>query len=69
MYKINVKSEGKYQNVALGERYTFSKRNAKRLIALFLEYGCEFEVTKLSKCGGCWMWNVDHNLYGGYWEK
>ena len=68
MYKINVKSEGKYHNVALGERYTFSKRNAKRIIAFFLDDECELEVTKLLRCGGCWVWSHDHDLYGGCWE-
>ena len=64
MYKVDVKSEGKYNGVVLGERYIFSKRNAKRTIALFLDQGCEIEVTKFLKCGGCWMWSYDHNLYG-----
>ena len=67
MYKINVTSEGKYRNVVLGARYTFSKRAAKRIIAHFLECECEFDVTKLLKCGDCWMWSTDHDLYGGYW--
>jgi len=69
MYKINVKSEGKYHNVTLGPRYTLSKRDAKNIIAYFLNGECELEVTKLLRCGVCWMWSDDHDLYNGYWEK
>lgn len=69
MYKINVKSEGNYHNVVLGERYVFSKRNAKRIIRSFLDHGCEIEVTKFLKCGNCWAWSDDHDLYGGIWEE
>lgn len=65
MYKVNVKSDGKNHSVVPGERYIFSKRNAKRTITLFLDYGCEVEVTKFLKCGSCWMWTDDHDLYGG----
>lgn len=64
MYKINVKSEGK----DLGNRYTFSKRNAKKLIAIFLEAKCEIEVSKFIKCGNCWAWSKDHSLYSGWRE-
>ena len=66
MYKINVKSEGKNFDVTPGNRYTLSKRNAKKIIAFFLEYQCDIEVTKFLKCGNCWGWSKDHNLYGGY---
>lgn len=65
MYKIDVKSAGTYGNVALGARYTFSKRNAEKSIKLFLDHKCEIEVTKFLKCGGLWTWSEDHNLYGG----
>lgn len=68
MYKINVKSKGKDSNNVLGNRYNFSKRNAKKTIALFLADECEIEVTKLLNCGGCWAWSKDHSLYGGYRE-
>ena len=68
MYKINVKSEGKDHNTVIGNRYTFSKRNAKKLIAFFLKDECEIEVTKFIKCGNCWAWSEDHDLYGGYRE-
>lgn len=66
MYKVNVKSAGKYYDVVLGERYIFSKRNARKVIANFLDFGCEVEVTKLLKCGRCWMWSNNHNLYDSF---
>ena len=69
MYKINVKSDGKYHNAVLGERYALSKRKAKRLIALFRYFECELEVTKLTKCGRCWEWSHDHSLYDGCWKS
>ena len=62
MYKINVKSSGKYNNVVLGERYVFSKRKAKELIEMFVAVECDIEITKFLKCGNCWMWSYDHNL-------
>ena len=62
MYKINVKSSGKYNNVALGERYVFSKHKAKELIEMLVAVECDIEITKFLKCGNCWMWSYDHNL-------
>lgn len=47
MYKITVKSYGKYNNVRLGARYCFCKKTAKELIVLFLESKCDITVEKL----------------------
>ena len=47
MYRINVKSCGKYHNVALGCRYCFRKKTAKHLIDLFSEHEVNFTVEKL----------------------
>lgn len=68
MYKIEVKSTGKYNNAMLGARYALSKRVAKKTINLFISNDCVIQVTKLIKCGGCWVWSDDHDLYGGIWE-
>ena len=67
MYKIDVETAGKYNNVELGPVYVFSKRKAKRVIKEYLETGCEIDVTKFVKCGDVWTWSYDHKLFGGYW--
>lgn len=46
MYRINIKSSGKYHNVVPGYRYCFRKKTAKRLIDLFSENEVEFVVEK-----------------------
>lgn len=46
MYRINVKSSGKYHNVVLGYRYCFRKKTAKGLIDLFSKCEANFTVEK-----------------------
>lgn len=69
MYKVDVKTRGKYNNVETGAVYVFSKRKAKRCIIDYLNTGCKIDVTKFVKCGDVWTWSYDHKLYGGYWEE
>lgn len=47
MYKVIVKSTGKYNNVALGARYCLTKRSANKLAKTFASCECIFEVYKL----------------------
>ena len=57
MYRINVLSTGKYNNVVLGPRYCLFKRTAKRLVNEFSEVDCSLKVSKLIRCSDdvfCW---------------
>lgn len=47
MYRINVKSSGKYHNCTLGYRYCLRKKTAKNLIDLFSECDTDFTIEKL----------------------
>lgn len=47
MYKIVVKSDGKYHNVVGGARYCLTRKSAKKLIDIFLPYEVNIEVYKL----------------------
>lgn len=69
MYKIDVKSDGKYHNVMIGARYALTKRAAERAIDCFLKSNCDIEVKKFIKTVDVWVWSDDHDLYGGLWEE
>ena len=69
MYRIIVKSNGKYGNFELGARYTFSKRKAKKFIDFALSENAEVVVEKFCNCGGLFCWSDDHDLYGGTWYE
>ena len=47
MYRVVVKSRGKYNNATLGARYCFMKRSVISLAITFTILECEFEVEKL----------------------
>jgi hypothetical protein len=46
MYKIIVKSRGKYGNVTPGARYCFTKRSAVNLAVTFMKDECEVDIEK-----------------------
>lgn len=57
MYRVVVKSKGKYGNVVPGARYCFRKKSAAHLIALFTETECDFTAEKFIRINGdtfCW---------------
>jgi hypothetical protein len=57
MYRIDVLSAGKYNNVVLGPRYCLFKRTAKRLVNEFSEVDCSLRVSKFIRCSDdvfCW---------------
>lgn len=69
MYRVVVKSRGKYNNTVLGARYCFTKRSVVELAALFTVLECEFEVEKLTHIHGdifCWSTS---EVSGKIWEK
>lgn len=46
MYRVIVKSRGKYNNIVLGARYCFTKRSVIELAVIFAKVECEFDVEK-----------------------
>lgn len=57
MYKIIIKSSGKYHNARVGERYCITKKSAINLIQTFLDCECDIEVEKFVRLHGdifCW---------------
>lgn len=72
MYRINVKSSGKYHNVALGYRYCFRKKTAKDLIDLFSECESDFTVEKLIRLTAdifYWTDYVNDTVFTYYLDK
>ena len=69
MYKVTVKSRGKYNNVVLGARYCFTKRSAIDLAVTFANVECEFDVEKLTRLNRdifCWS---DSEVSEAFWDK
>ena len=52
MYRVVVKSKGKYGNVVLGTRYCFRKKSVASLIALFTNNECDFTAEKFIRISG-----------------
>lgn len=50
MYKVTVKSSGKYNVVALGARYCLTRKSAIKLANLFLEDDCDVTIEKFIRC-------------------
>lgn len=46
MYRVVVKSRGKYNNAILGARYCFTKRSIVSLASTFMANECECSVEK-----------------------
>lgn len=58
MYRINVKSCGKYRNVVLGARYCIGKKNALHFVNLMDEYECDYTVEKFVRLTRrVWAWS------------
>ena len=60
MYRINVKSCGKYHNVTLGIRYCIGKKTVLRLVNLMDAHECEYTVEKFVRLTRKeWAWSED----------
>lgn len=46
MYRVVVKSRGKFNNIVLGARYCLTKRSVIELAVMFAKVECEFDVEK-----------------------
>lgn len=70
MYRVVVRSRGKYDNTTLGARYCFTKRSVIRLAATFIESERTFCVEKLIRIHSdifCWSDCVD--AFSEIWDK
>ena len=52
MYRVVVKSRGKYNNVVLGARYCLTKRSVINLAVSLESLECEFDVEKFIRIHG-----------------
>lgn len=52
MYKITIKTSGKYHNVVLGARYCLSKKEAISFAKLLLEMDADFTIEKFVRLTG-----------------
>lgn len=69
MYRVVVKSKGKYNNVVPGTRYCFTKRSVIDLAVTFAEVECEFDVEKLIRIhGDIFTWS-DSGVSEKIWDK
>ena len=69
MYRVVVKSGGKYNNVMLGARYCFTKRSVVSLASNFMSTECECKVEKfvhLYRDIFCWS---DVEVGSDVWER
>jgi len=73
MYRINIKSPGKYHNCTLGYRYCFRKKTAKHLIDLFSECDADFTIEKFVRLATdvfCWTDDdEDDAVFTYYFDK
>lgn len=76
MYRINVLTTGKYDNVVRGYRYTFSHRKAKKFVMeVIREWECECTVEKFSRCGNlcenlyCWAPVLENEIFEEYRKR
>ena len=69
MYRVVVKSSGKYNNVMLGARYCLTKRSIVSLASQFMEVECECKVEKFVRLHRdifCWS---DVEVGSDVWER
>lgn len=69
MYRVVVKSVGKYNNAALGARYCFTKRSVIKLATYFMSMKCECKIEKFVRLYDdvfCWS-DIDFN--SNIWTK
>ena len=69
MYRVTVKSRGKYDNVTMGARYCLTKMSAIQLAALFAGSECDMTVekwTRMHRDTFCWS---EHEISEVFWDK
>ena len=69
MYRVVVKSRGKYNNIVPGARYCFTKRSVIDLAVMFARVECEFDVEKFIRIqGDVFAWS-DSKVSEKIWDK
>ena len=69
MYRVVVKSRGKYNNIVLGARYCFTKRSVIELAIMFAQAECEFDVEKFIRIhGDVFTWS-NSGVSEKIWDK
>ena len=69
MYRVVVKSRGKYNNAVLGARYCFTKRSIVSLASNFMANECECSVEKFVRVNSdifCWS---EVEVSSNVWER
>ncbi len=74
MYRITVKTTGKYHNVCVGAVYCLTKKEARELVKMYFKSECDFTVEKFIRVGGtifCWSdYEVEDSIFpDDYWEE
>lgn len=69
MYKVIVKSSGKYGNVAFGARYCLTKRTAINLAVMFDSVECDYEVEKFVRLNKDIFYWSDGEVDKKFWKK
>lgn len=69
MYRVVVKSRGKYNNATLGARYCFTKRSVVSLASNFMANECECSVEKFVRLHrDIFSWS-DVEVGSDVWDK
>lgn len=69
MYRVVVKSKGKYNNAVPGARYCFTKRSVIKLAVTFAQNECVFEVEKFIRVhSDIFTWS-DTGVSEKIWDK
>lgn len=69
MYRVVVKSKGKYNNAVLGARYCFTKHSVISLAVTFAQIECEFDVEKFIRIhSDIFTWS-DSGVSEKIWDK
>ena len=69
MYRVVVKSRGKYNNIVPGARYCLTKRSVIDLAVMFAQVECEFDVEKFIRIqGDVFAWS-DSVISEKIWDK
>ncbi len=73
MYRINVLTRGKYDNVELGYRYCFRKKSAIEMIDIFMDSDSNITVEKLVRLhSDVFAWNnnlEDDKVFNHYFDR
>lgn len=73
MYRINVLTRGRFNNVKRGSRYCFCKKSAIEMIDTFMNARCEITVEKLIRIHGdifCWNDSLENDrVFNHYFDR